>query len=110
MDIILARVAPTLGATSAAIFLADPGEQQGALYFKSIGDEKAESLMTLKPKPGQGIVGHVARTGQIVRVAHAADHPAHDPTHQPAGSTSGPTRCSACRSPWTRRWSARSRC
>ncbi|HSP18640.1 MAG TPA: GAF domain-containing protein, partial [Myxococcaceae bacterium] len=79
MEIILARVAPTVGATSAAIFLADPGEQQGALYFKSIGDERSESLVTLKTKPGQGIVGHVARTGEIVRVAHAADHPAHDP-------------------------------
>jgi len=79
LEIILARVAPTLGATSAAIFLTDPGEQQGALYFKSIVDERSESLMTLKTKPGQGIVGHVARTGETVRLAHAADHPAHDP-------------------------------
>ncbi|MGZ5957704.1 MAG: sensor histidine kinase, partial [Myxococcaceae bacterium] len=55
-------------------------EQQGALYFKSIGDENSESLMTLKTKLGQGIVGHVARTGEIVRVVHAADHPAHDPS------------------------------
>jgi len=78
MDIILARVAPTLGATSAAIFLADPGEQ-GSLYFKSVVGEKAESLVTLKLKPGQGIAGHVARTGETVRLAHAKDHPAHDP-------------------------------
>ena len=74
MDVLLARVAPTLGATAAAIFLVDPGESQGALYFKSLVGEKAESLVTVKLKPGQGIVGHVARTGETVRVAHAADH------------------------------------
>ncbi len=78
MDIILARVAPTLGATAAAIFLADPVDQ-GALYFKSVVGENAESLVTLKLKPGQGIAGHVARTGETVRLAHAQDHPAHDP-------------------------------
>ena len=80
MDALLARVAPTLGATAAAIFLVDPGESQGALYFKSVVGEKAESLVTVKLKPGQGIVGHVARTGQTVRVARAADHAAHDPS------------------------------
>lgn len=79
MDIILARVAPTLGATAGSIFLADPGEQ-GALYFKSVVGENAESLVTLKLKPGQGIAGHVARSGEIVRLAHAADHHAHDPS------------------------------
>src|SRR5215469_974717 len=79
MDALLARVAPTLGATAAAIFLVDPGESQGALYFKNVVGE-AESLVTVKLKPGQGIVGHVARTGQTVRVARAADHLAHDPS------------------------------
>ena len=78
MDIILARVAPTVGATAAAIFLADPGEQ-GTLYFKSLVGEKSESLVTVKLKQGQGIVGHVARAGETVRVPRAADHPAHDP-------------------------------
>src|SRR5262249_42877163 len=80
MDVILARVAPTLGATAAAIFLADPGEQHGTLYFKSVVGEKSESLVTVKLKPGQGIPGHVARTGETVRVGRAVDHPAHDPT------------------------------
>jgi len=78
MDTILARVAPTLGATAAAIFLAEPGEQ-GTLYFKSLVGEKSESLVTVKLKQGQGIVGHVARVGEAVRVARAADHVAHDP-------------------------------
>jgi signal transduction histidine kinase len=80
VDALLTRVAPTLGATAAAIFLVDHGESQGALYFKSVVGEKAESLVTVKLKPGQGVVGHVARTGQAVRVGRAADHPAHDPS------------------------------
>ena len=80
MDALLSRVAPTLGATAAAIFLVDPGESQGALYFKSVIGEKAESLVTMKLKPGQGIVGHVTRTGETVRVLRAADHTAHDPS------------------------------
>ncbi len=79
IDALLARVAPTLGASAAAIFLADPGEQ-GSVYFKSVVGENSESLVTLKLKLGQGIIGHVARSGETVRVAHAADHPAHDPS------------------------------
>jgi GAF domain-containing protein len=50
------------------------------LFFKSVVGEKAESLATLKLKPGQGILGHVARSGETVRVGRAADHPAHDPS------------------------------
>jgi signal transduction histidine kinase len=80
VDVLLSRVAPTLGATAAAIFLVDPGESHGALYFKNVVGENAESLVTVKLKPAQGIVGHVARTGQTVRVSRAADHPAHDPS------------------------------
>jgi signal transduction histidine kinase len=79
IDALLARVAPTLGAAAAAIFLADPGEQ-GSVYVKTVVGEKSESLVTLKLKLGQGIIGHVARSGETVRVAHAADHPAHDPS------------------------------
>jgi signal transduction histidine kinase len=77
LDIILARVAPTLGASAGAIFLSDP--ENSTLYFKSVVGE-SESLVTLKLKPGQGIVGYVAATGEKVRVARAADHPGHDPS------------------------------
>ena len=77
LDVILARVAPTVGATAASIFLSDP--ETSALYFKSVVGEKAESLVTLKLRPGQGIVGHVAHSGEVVRVSPAADHPSHDP-------------------------------
>src|SRR5215470_12975495 len=55
LDVILARVAPTVGATAASIFLIDP--ETSALYFKSVIGEKTESLVTLKLRPGQGIAG-----------------------------------------------------
>ena len=110
MDIILARVAPTLGATAAAIFLADPGEQQGALYFKSVVGEKAESLVTLKTQAGAGH-RRPRRPDRARPSGWRAPRTTRRTTRaSPPGSTSAPTRCSACRSPWTRRWWARWRC
>jgi signal transduction histidine kinase len=77
LDVVLARVAPVLGAQAAAILLADA--QSNTLYYKSVVGQTPEALVTLKLRPGQGIVGFVAQTGQTVRVARAADHPRHDP-------------------------------
>jgi len=77
LDVVLARVAPVLGAQAAAILLADA--ESNTLYFKSVVGQTPEALVTLKLRPGQGIVGFVAQTGQTVRVARAADHPRHDP-------------------------------
>jgi signal transduction histidine kinase len=77
LDVVLARVAPVLGAQAAAILLADA--ESTSLYFKSVVGQTPEALVTLKLRPGQGIVGFVAQTGQTVRVARAADHPRHDP-------------------------------
>ena len=77
LDAVLARVAPVLGAQAAAILLAEP--ETSTLYYKSVVGQTPEALVTLKLRPGQGIVGFVAQTGQTVRVAQAADHPRHDP-------------------------------
>ena len=77
LDSVLTRVAPSLGATAGSILLSEP--EGGTLHFKSVAGEPSD-LVTLKIRPGQGIAGYVATTGEKVRVLRAADHPAHDPT------------------------------
>ncbi len=76
LDGILAKATATLGASAASILLAE--QDAGALYFKSVTGEKAESLKAMKLRPGQGIAGHVALTGQAVRVTLAQASPHFD--------------------------------
>ncbi len=64
------------GARAGSILLAE--EDQDALFFLSSRGEKSESLVALRLKTGQGIAGHVAETGKLVRVKNAEENEHYD--------------------------------
>jgi signal transduction histidine kinase len=64
------------GARAGSILLAE--EYQDALFFLSSRGEKSESLVALRLKTGQGIAGHVAETGKLVRVKNAEENEHYD--------------------------------
>lgn len=66
------------GARAGSILLAE--EEQDALFFRSSRGEKSESLVSLRLKTGQGIAGHVAETGKLVRVKSAEENEFYDRT------------------------------
>ncbi len=65
-----------LGARAGSILLGE--EDRDSLFFRSAKGEKSESLVSLRLKTGQGIAGHVAESGDIVRVKSADDSEFHD--------------------------------
>lgn len=67
LEITMERV----GAQAGSILLAE--EDRDSLFFRSAKGDKAEALVSLRLKGGQGIAGHVAETNEIVRVARAED-------------------------------------
>ena len=78
LDRILAKAIEVIGAQAGSVLLlaGDPD----ALYFRAARGEKAEKLISMSLKSGQGIVGHVAQTGEAIRVEKADDSPHHDKT------------------------------
>lgn len=78
LDGILERAARALRSSSASILLLE--ENRGDLYFRSARGERAEGLKPLALKPGQGIAGRVAATGEALRVERADDCPFYDPS------------------------------
>ena len=54
--------------------------EKDALYFRSAKGEKSDVLVSMSLKAGQGIAGHVAKTGEPVRMLDAADSPHYDKT------------------------------
>ncbi len=74
LEIAMERV----GARAGSILLAE--EDRDSLYFRTAKGEKSEALVSLRLKTGQGIAGHVAESGEVVRVKSAEDSEFHDRT------------------------------
>lgn len=72
LEIAMERV----GARAGSILLGE--EDRDSLFFRSAKGEKSEALVSLRLKAGQGIAGHVAETGEVVRVKSAEDSEFHD--------------------------------
>jgi signal transduction histidine kinase len=53
-------------------------EERGSLFFRSARGERSEALKALRLEVGQGIAGHVAATGDVVRVDDATSSPHFD--------------------------------
>lgn len=73
LDAILIRAISATGALAGSILLSDDDAEW--LYFRSAKGEKSEGLKELRLPRGKGIAGHVATTGEMVRLAHADDSP-----------------------------------
>jgi K+-sensing histidine kinase KdpD len=78
LERILAKAIAVVEADAGSILLVE--EEKDALYFRSAKGEKSESLVSMSLKTGQGIAGHVAETGEPVRVLEATDSPYYDKT------------------------------
>jgi signal transduction histidine kinase len=78
LERILNKAIAVLEAGAGSILLME--EEKDALYFRSAKGEKSDALVAMSLKAGQGIAGHVAETGEAVRVLDAADSPHYDKT------------------------------
>ena len=78
LERVLARAIDAVGAGAGSILLLE--EDEGDLFFRSAKGEKSEALRAVRLEPGQGIAGHVAKTGETVRVEQAEDSPHYDRT------------------------------
>lgn len=76
LDYILLKAASVIGATSGSILLSE--EEQGALYFRSARGDRSEQLVSMPLPAGQGIAGHVAETGEHVRIQNAEESEFYD--------------------------------
>ncbi len=72
LEIAMERV----GARAGSILLGE--EDRDSLFFRSAKGDKSEALVSLRLKTGQGIAGHVAESGEVVRVKAAEDSEFHD--------------------------------
>lgn len=81
LDRILGKAIAVLRAGAGSILLIEPGKgdkTDDQLFFRTTKGEKSESLTSLNLKPGQGIAGRVAETGEVINVEHAEDSPHFD--------------------------------
>jgi signal transduction histidine kinase len=76
LDRVLEKAIAVCGAGAGSVLLAN--EDQGLLYFRSARGERSEQLLTLSLKADQGIAGHVARTGEVVRADDVESVPYYD--------------------------------
>lgn len=74
LDRILGKAIAVLRAGAGSILLLE----RDALFFRSTKGEKSEALTSVTLKPGQGIAGHVAETGEVINVDSAEDSPHYD--------------------------------
>lgn len=65
-----------VGARAGSVLLLE--EEGGSLFFRSAMGEKSEALTAMRLEPGQGIAGHVAESGEVVRVRSAEDSEHYD--------------------------------
>lgn len=92
LDHILAKATSAVGAGAGSILLVN--EDRHELYFKCVRGQQSEALVSMSLKSGQGIAGHVAATGETVRVGHAEDCPRFDRTiAQRLGVAAGSVLC-----------------
>jgi signal transduction histidine kinase len=76
LDKVLAKATRLIGAEAGSILLRS--EERNQLYFRSSKGEQSEALKRLTLRMGQGIAGHVATTGEVVRVEKADTCPHHE--------------------------------
>lgn len=76
LDRILGVAMERTGARAGSILLAE--EDRDSLYFRTARGEKSEALTSLRLEAGRGIAGHVAETGELVRVKQAEDSEHYD--------------------------------
>jgi signal transduction histidine kinase len=76
LERILNKAIAVVEAGAGSILLME--EEKDALYFRSAKGDKSEALISMSLKAGQGIAGHVAETGESVRVLEASDSPHYD--------------------------------
>ncbi len=76
LERILNKAIAVVEAGAGSILLME--EEKDALYFRMATGEKSEALVAMSLKAGQGIAGHVAETGEAIRVLDAADSPHYD--------------------------------
>lgn len=67
-----------LGARAGSVLLLE--EEGGNLFFRTAMGEKSEALTAMRLDAGQGIAGHVAESGEVVRVRTAEDSAHYDRT------------------------------
>jgi adenylate cyclase len=73
LDIILAKSREVANAEASSVLLLDP--EQNSLVFHAVKGRVSETLKGTRTELGEGLVGHVARTGKTVVV----DDPYNDP-------------------------------
>jgi signal transduction histidine kinase len=78
LERILGKAIAVLRAGAGSILLLEQEKEEDALYFRSAKGENSDQLIAMALKPGQGIAGHVAQTGQVVNVEQAEDSPHYD--------------------------------
>src|SRR4051812_2390590 len=66
LEKILTKAIAVVEAGAGSILLAE--SEKDALYFRSAKGEKSEALVSMSLKTGQGIAGHVAESGEAIRV------------------------------------------
>ncbi len=76
LDRILSKAIEVSGANAGSILLAD--DDEGTLYFRSAKGENAEVLTSMRLPPGKGIAGHVAESGESVRLDDLNASPYYD--------------------------------
>ncbi len=92
VDTILELAMERVGAKAGSVLLAE--DDRDSLFFRTALGEKSESLTSLRLKRGQGIAGHVADTGEVVRVAKADDSEFFDRSiSRKLGVTTGAVLC-----------------
>jgi signal transduction histidine kinase len=78
LDRILGHALAATAASAGSVLLTE--EEKDSLYFKSARGPKSEALLAMRLEPGRGVAGHVASTGEVVRLTQAVESPHHDPT------------------------------
>ncbi|MDP1830325.1 MAG: GAF domain-containing sensor histidine kinase [Archangium sp.] len=92
LEQILAIGMERVGAQAGSILLME--EDRDALFFRTAKGERSEALVSLRLKTGQGIAGHVAESGEVVRVKAAEDSEFHDRSiARRLGLTTGAVLC-----------------
>ncbi len=71
VDTILEIAMERLGAKAGSVLLAE--DDRDSLFFRTARGEKSDALVSRRIKSGQGIAGHVAESGEVVRVDSAED-------------------------------------
>jgi Nif-specific regulatory protein len=73
LQLIIESATSVVGAEAASLLLLDP--KTDSLYFKVATGAKGEAVKEFRVKMGQGIAGHVAKTGSPLLIADARQDP-----------------------------------